>query len=55
MVIEGVVYNPTEYLNEHPGGPAVLQNRYGKDASRDFSETGILMFEKVTPLEQGIK
>lgn len=24
MVIEGVVYNPTEYLNEHPGGPAVL-------------------------------
>ncbi|CAK69724.1 unnamed protein product (macronuclear) [Paramecium tetraurelia] len=40
LVIDGVIYDPTPYLNEHPGGPAVLQNRFGKDATRDFNETG---------------
>ncbi|CAD8084032.1 unnamed protein product [Paramecium sonneborni] len=40
LVIDGIVYDPTPYLNEHPGGPAVLQNRFGKDATRDFNETG---------------
>lgn len=24
FVIDNVIYNPTEYLNDHPGGPAVL-------------------------------
>lgn len=40
IVIDGVVYDPTSYLDDHPGGPAVLQNRAGRDASRDFTETG---------------
>ncbi|CAD8093357.1 unnamed protein product [Paramecium primaurelia] len=40
LVIDGIVYDPTLYLNQHPGGPAVLQNRFGKDATRDFNETG---------------
>jgi cytochrome b involved in lipid metabolism len=42
IVIDGSVYDPTPYLNDHPGGPAVLQNRAGRDASRDFTETGTL-------------
>lgn len=40
IVIEGKVYDPKDYLNEHPGGPAVIQNRAGKDATKDFNDTG---------------
>lgn len=41
VVIENVIYDPTKYLNDHPGGPAVIMNRAGKDATKDFLETGI--------------
>ncbi|KAM3129727.1 hypothetical protein pb186bvf_018118 [Paramecium bursaria] len=40
IVIEDTVYDPSTYLDSHPGGPAVLQNRAGKDATQDFLDTG---------------
>ena len=43
VVIEGSVYNPTAYLDDHPGGPVVLRSRAGRDATRDFNETGIIV------------
>ncbi|EGR28161.1 hypothetical protein IMG5_182080 [Ichthyophthirius multifiliis] len=51
FVIENKVYNPTEYQNDHPGGPNVLINLGGKDATLKFDEVGhsqnaIKMLEK---------
>ena len=37
MINDGV-YNVTEYQDEHPGGPIVLLNRAGKDATISFDQ-----------------
>lgn len=38
VVINDVVYDLTEYSNEHPGGPIVLLNKAGRNASLAFEQ-----------------
>ncbi|OVA14585.1 Cytochrome b5-like heme/steroid binding domain [Macleaya cordata] len=40
VVLDGKVYNVTEYLDEHPGGDDVLLNATGRDAIEDFEFVG---------------
>lgn len=40
MEIDGIVYDLTEFMNEHPGGPAILLERAGKVASHAFKTVG---------------
>jgi len=40
IVIHGKIYDPKPFLNEHPGGPTVITNRAGKEASKAFDEVG---------------
>jgi len=38
IVIHGHVYNVTPFLEDHPGGPEILQNVAGTDATNNFEE-----------------
>jgi stearoyl-CoA desaturase (delta-9 desaturase) len=37
IIIEGVAYDVTRFLPEHPGGDAILKLYYGKDATNAFN------------------
>ena len=36
VVIDGFVYNLTEFISAHPGGPAIIENNAGKDVTAIF-------------------
>ena len=36
LIIHGVVYDVTPYLDKHPGGPRLLMKKAGMDATSDF-------------------
>lgn len=38
LIIDGNVYDVTKWAAEHPGGPELLWDVAGKDASRDFED-----------------
>ena len=38
IVIDDKVYDVTKYANQHPGGPIVLLNKAGKNASLAFEQ-----------------
>ncbi|CAH3973381.1 unnamed protein product [Pieris brassicae] len=40
IIIDNVVYDVSGFLEDHPGGPEVLLNNAGQDASRCFHEVG---------------
>ena len=40
IVIHGNVYDVTAYLNEHPGGPEIIQDEAGGVATESFEDTG---------------
>ncbi|CAH8259670.1 unnamed protein product [Arabidopsis lyrata] len=40
LLIEGKVYDVTEFLKDHPGGDDVLLSATGKDATHEFEEVG---------------
>lgn len=40
IAVDGFVYNITEFLDEHPGGPEIVLEHAGKDATKDFDEIG---------------
>lgn len=37
VVIEGYVYNLTDFISAHPGGPAIIENNAGKDVTKIFA------------------
>ncbi|CDO93507.1 unnamed protein product [Kluyveromyces dobzhanskii CBS 2104] len=37
VVIDGYVYNLTEFIGAHPGGPAIIKNNAGKDVTKIFA------------------
>jgi cytochrome b involved in lipid metabolism len=37
IAMNGGVYNATDFLDEHPGGPELIMQHAGKDATQDFS------------------
>lgn len=40
VIIHGNVYDVTKYLDDHPGGPEILLDVAGTDATGDFEDTG---------------
>ncbi|OTA92246.1 hypothetical protein M434DRAFT_57134, partial [Hypoxylon sp. CO27-5] len=40
IVVHGVVYNVTKFLDDHPGGKDIILEEAGKDASDVFEEAG---------------
>lgn len=38
--IHGIVYDITNYLEDHPGGEEVMLDRTGQDATTDFEDVG---------------
>ncbi|KAK9418717.1 hypothetical protein SUNI508_07737 [Seiridium unicorne] len=40
FVIHNKVYDVTRYLEEHPGGSAILQDVAGRDATQEFEDVG---------------
>mmetsp|Transcript_14246 Transcript_14246/g.25527 ORF Transcript_14246/g.25527 Transcript_14246/m.25527 type:complete len:119 (+) Transcript_14246:87-443(+) len=40
IVIAGKVYDVSKYLDEHPGGPEIVLESSGGDATEDFEDTG---------------
>jgi cytochrome b involved in lipid metabolism len=39
MIIHGKVYDVVNFLEDHPGGPEILHQHAGKDATQEFEET----------------
>lgn len=37
IVVEGVIYDVSKFINEHPGGPRYLKTSIGKDATTSFN------------------
>mmetsp|Transcript_2329 Transcript_2329/g.8288 ORF Transcript_2329/g.8288 Transcript_2329/m.8288 type:complete len:82 (+) Transcript_2329:42-287(+) len=40
LVIEGKVYDVTDFADEHPGGPELLEEEAGTDATELFEDAG---------------
>lgn len=40
FVVHNKVYDVTKYLEEHPGGSAILQDVAGRDATQEFEDVG---------------
>lgn len=40
FVIDNVVYDVTTFMDDHPGGPEVLLDNAGRDASQCFHDVG---------------
>ncbi|OVA00835.1 Cytochrome b5-like heme/steroid binding domain [Macleaya cordata] len=40
VIVDGKVYDVTDYLDEHPGGDDVLLKAAGRDATDEFEDAG---------------
>lgn len=40
IIINSKVYNVSAFLSDHPGGPEIILDQAGKDATEDFEDTG---------------
>mmetsp|Transcript_1464 Transcript_1464/g.1653 ORF Transcript_1464/g.1653 Transcript_1464/m.1653 type:complete len:145 (-) Transcript_1464:991-1425(-) len=40
LIIDENVYDVTKYLDDHPGGPEIICDVAGKDATEEFEDTG---------------
>jgi cytochrome b involved in lipid metabolism len=41
LLIDGVVYDVTKFLDNHPGGSAVMVEHAGQDCSSNFEDIGM--------------
>jgi cytochrome b involved in lipid metabolism len=55
VVIEGKVYNVTEYLPAHPGGPQWILDWAGKDATEAFATKGGMGIEHTETAREEMK
>merc|ERR1719231_537266 len=39
IIMHGLVYNVTEFQNDHPGGPEIMAQSQGEDATSEFEDT----------------
>ena len=44
LLIDGTVYDVTTYLDNHPGGSAVMVEHDGQDCTSNFEDIGRLVF-----------
>jgi predicted heme/steroid binding protein len=44
LLIDGTVYDVTKYLDNHPGGSAVMVEHAGQDCTSNFEDIGRLVF-----------
>eukprot|EP00960_Hanusia_phi_P016595 488697-Hanusia_phi.AAC.2 len=49
VIIDGVVYDVTDFFQHHPGGPQVLMEFLGKDATVKFEGMFPISFRSETP------
>nr|XP_003705369.1 PREDICTED: cytochrome b5-like [Megachile rotundata] len=40
IVLHDMVYDVTDYINKHPGGPELVEEYAGQDATRGFDDFG---------------
>ena len=40
IIIKGAVYDVTNYMKDHPGGPELIADWAGKDCTKDFEDFG---------------
>lgn len=40
IIIQGKVYSVAKYLDNHPGGPEIIADVAGQDATDEFLDTG---------------
>ncbi|KAI6170559.1 Cytochrome b5 heme-binding domain-containing protein [Aphelenchoides bicaudatus] len=40
IIIEGLIYDVTKFIEEHPGGEDVIMNFVGEDATEGFVDVG---------------
>jgi predicted heme/steroid binding protein len=56
VIIEGKVFDLTQFINEHPGGKKVLLKKAGKDASKEFKtfHNNAIMQRVGLPMQIGV-
>ncbi|KAI8986413.1 acyl-CoA dehydrogenase/oxidase [Pilobolus umbonatus] len=56
IIIDGKVFDVTQFLNDHPGGKKILMKKAGKDASKEFKafHNNSIMQRQALPLQVGV-
>jgi hypothetical protein len=47
LLIDGIVYDVTKYLDNHPGGSAVMVEHAGQDCTSNFEDIGMRVVDHI--------